>query len=175
MWEALFVCNYKHIHVSSYKNEIYAARARDLYIIIHYPDEHFKLNFEWKDGEMEHWKRKLTTKRNMHKWIQLKPHEEILAHTKRMTTALENDNILLLGKLNNILDKKNKARIDYETEILGISSNFREEILTHTTKMLNTLFDNNILLSGKLQDIQNKKYKSRIDYETKILGITYKL
>lgn len=50
----IFVAN-KHIGYE--KNEIYAARRRDLYILMNIPDSHYKMNFKWNDQDISEWKK----------------------------------------------------------------------------------------------------------------------
>ncbi|ARF11595.1 HNH endonuclease [Klosneuvirus KNV1] len=44
------------IYVGRERLEILAARRRDLYIMDHLPDSHYKMNFEWTPEDIEMWK-----------------------------------------------------------------------------------------------------------------------
>jgi hypothetical protein len=106
--------------ISSYHNEIYAGRARDLYILIHYPDEHFKLNFKWKKNDIKYWKNKLITNKNKNKWIPLTNYDRMKLHKARIIDALLNNNIIMLEKLHIYINKKNNSIINDELNALNI-------------------------------------------------------
>ena len=48
--------NGKYILISIECDEYITARKRDLYIIMNYPDEHYKLNFTWEEEDIKNWK-----------------------------------------------------------------------------------------------------------------------
>lgn len=43
----------------STKSEEYAARLRDIFILLNNPDSHYKLNFKWETKDIDHWKEML--------------------------------------------------------------------------------------------------------------------
>ena len=47
----------KRVRLGSERDEERAARKRDIYILTHFPHDHFKMNFDWTDNEIEHWKK----------------------------------------------------------------------------------------------------------------------
>lgn len=57
-WTASFTRENKKIFEKTFKSEEEAARYRDLYIITNYPDDHYKLNFEWTPEDINLWKEK---------------------------------------------------------------------------------------------------------------------
>ena len=63
-WSGNFVYETKNKYIGRYHSDLYAARARDLYIIQNYPDDHYKLNFEWTDEDIIFWNKKLLFERN---------------------------------------------------------------------------------------------------------------
>ena len=83
------------INVGRYDTEEYAARARDIFILRHFPDEHYKMNFDdWDSNTITKWETKLDVK-SYDEQIQ-KYHEELLTaesedktnNTKRYSTLL---------------------------------------------------------------------------------------
>ena len=42
--------------IGTYSDEQTAARMRDLYIKTHFPESHYKMNFEWTVDEIIQWK-----------------------------------------------------------------------------------------------------------------------
>ncbi len=60
-WKASVTLNKKKLFYKQYKTEEYAARARDLYILLNFKviTQKFKLNFEWSTDEISEWKGKL--------------------------------------------------------------------------------------------------------------------
>jgi hypothetical protein len=47
-------------YIKSYKDEIYAARHRDIYILATYPNENYKMNFnDWTPKTIDQWKETL--------------------------------------------------------------------------------------------------------------------
>lgn len=55
-WSVCISRNNKRINLGNYDNEEYAARKRDLYILINYPNDYFKLNFLWNEEDITKWK-----------------------------------------------------------------------------------------------------------------------
>lgn len=58
-WACYIKHNENRKHLGRYTDEEYASRRRDLYILEHCKDEHFKLNFEWNDEDIIKWKQLL--------------------------------------------------------------------------------------------------------------------
>ena len=54
-WESGIMYNSCHYYIGSDISEEYAARRRDLYIIENYPDEQYKMNFQWDDIDIVKW------------------------------------------------------------------------------------------------------------------------
>jgi hypothetical protein len=61
--------NYKDIFTGYYDNEELAARSRDIYIMKNLKDDHYKLNFNWADEDIEKWQKKLDNVSNNKKKI----------------------------------------------------------------------------------------------------------
>lgn len=55
-WTSYQRHNDKYVHLGRHKEEEYAARRRDLYILENCKDDHFKLNFDWNDEIINEWK-----------------------------------------------------------------------------------------------------------------------
>ena len=55
-WQCKIINKYKVLLQKRHDNEEYAARMRDLYILINLKDQHYKLNFEWNESEIEKWR-----------------------------------------------------------------------------------------------------------------------
>ena len=55
-WSARIVCNRKSIHIGTYKTEEFAARSRDLYVLLKLKNNFYKLNYKWNDEDIEKWK-----------------------------------------------------------------------------------------------------------------------
>ena len=110
-WEVKFKKYYKNMVIGSYANEIYAGRARDLYILIHHKDDHYKLNFEWTDQDIAYWKKKIIPiSKKSDKWIAKTYTQEIKSEMSRIIKALNNDKLLMVENLNNNLNKKMNNR-----------------------------------------------------------------
>ena len=60
-WDLIINHNNKKIFRKRYADEETCARARELYIIKHLKDEHYKLNFEWSDNDIVFWTNKINT------------------------------------------------------------------------------------------------------------------
>ncbi len=55
-WVSSITFNGKCTYLGQYNNQFHAARKRDLYILNNYPNQQFKLNFEWNDIDIIVWK-----------------------------------------------------------------------------------------------------------------------
>lgn len=108
IWAARISYDYKPIQIVSCRSELFAARARDLYILIHYPNEHFKLNFQWKPGDIEKWTAKLTTRRNAHQWIPKSPEQRELEKAGRIVQLLASNNSFMVEKLLSVQKRNSK-------------------------------------------------------------------
>lgn len=97
-WQSLFIINYTKHYLGEYKDEEEAARRRDLYILDNYPDEHYKLNFEWTDDDINEWKIKFNLINKKTKYRQL---------CKRILLATINDDIDSVGNFNSLLNDLN--------------------------------------------------------------------
>lgn len=118
-WTSKIEYNYEKISLGYYITEIYAARAHDLYILIHLKNEHYKLNFEWTDKDIEKWKKKIIPlSRNQDKWIPKSYPEQIRAESIRILEALDNNKLLLCEKLNLYQKKKIKESIEADLKIM---------------------------------------------------------
>lgn len=62
LWKAQIKRKGKNIYDISDKNELHAAIQRDLYILDHLKEDHYKLNFEWNKEKIIEWKNKLEVK-----------------------------------------------------------------------------------------------------------------
>lgn len=51
--------------VGAFDSEVDAARARDLFIVLNYPNEHYKLNFIWKDSDIAKYSNKFKMKKTI--------------------------------------------------------------------------------------------------------------
>ena len=58
-WRCRFIMNYKTVSLERFKEEVHAARRRDLYIIDNHMNEHYKMNFEWTEDDIKFLKNKL--------------------------------------------------------------------------------------------------------------------
>ena len=58
-WVARLMKDHKPLLYRFFKTEIDAGRCRDLYIRLNLPNDHYKLNFEWADADIQEWKIKL--------------------------------------------------------------------------------------------------------------------
>jgi hypothetical protein len=61
-WATKVTNNNKVKHLGRTQNEEYAARYRDLYIMKHWPDSHYKMNFEWNNEQVTYWREYLIGK-----------------------------------------------------------------------------------------------------------------
>jgi len=59
LWSGEVINDHNKVFRKAYREEILAARARDLYIIDHLPDTHYKLNFKWTEADKANWRKKL--------------------------------------------------------------------------------------------------------------------
>lgn len=59
IWNSRLTYNGKTVFSCSVQTEEMAARKRDLYIMIHLPDSHYKLNFKWTEYDKKEWTDKL--------------------------------------------------------------------------------------------------------------------
>ena len=119
-WQASIKYNYQNILIGRYIDEINAARARDLYIKIHLPDQHYKLNFVWNQNDIDYWKKQLHSSKKPNKWIPNTFKEQIEIDTKRILNTMIDDNLLLLEKLNDFFRKKIKNKTDNDCKILKL-------------------------------------------------------
>lgn len=60
--KSLYLATICKKYIGCSKNEIDVARLRDLYIMKHHPESHYKFNFEWTQQDIEEWKTKLNFK-----------------------------------------------------------------------------------------------------------------
>ncbi|AYV77108.1 MAG: HNH endonuclease [Barrevirus sp.] len=58
-WAGRIQLNYQRVYYQEYDDEEWCARGRDLHIILHLKDTHFKLNFEWTEKSIAEWRAKL--------------------------------------------------------------------------------------------------------------------
>jgi hypothetical protein len=175
-WVSAIRHNFKYTAILYTHDELYAARARDLYIKIHFPNEHFKLNFVWTDKDIAIWKKKIITPKNNHKWTP-KSHIEISNDKlKSILDALSNDNVLMAKKLD-----KNKTN-DYNEKITAECSsadiNFFQPKNNHKLipndklkLILDALSSGNIIMAKKLDKSKANDYKSKIANECTVVGI----
>jgi len=112
--------NHEQIIIGFYKKEIYAARARDLYINIHLPHEHYKFNFIWTINNIVNCKNKLYSPKKPNKWIPKTYTEQIDIDTKRILSTVIDDNLLLLEKINGSYNRKIKDKINSDCKILEL-------------------------------------------------------
>lgn len=119
-WMAYVNNKFKRYFIGGYKSEIDSARAHDLYILIHLPNEHYKLNFEWSDKDIEKWKTKLHSARRPNLWIPKTSDETAKAELSRIIDAINNNKFLLAEKLVDILNKKNKSNTNAQMKELVI-------------------------------------------------------
>jgi hypothetical protein len=56
-WKVEVMRERKVVFRKTYKTEEYAARARDLYIIINLPNTLYKMNFKWNEEDIKKWKK----------------------------------------------------------------------------------------------------------------------
>ena len=119
-WLVTINYNRKHIFIGLYKSEISAARAHDLFIIIHLPDEHYKLNFKWMPKDINIWKKKLYSSKSPNKWIAKTSRQKIVDNVNRLYDTADTSKWLLLEKLHASYNNKMHDNIDAETKTLGI-------------------------------------------------------
>jgi len=72
LWKCNVMNNGKLLFNKYFDHEIDAARYRDLCILTHFPDEHYKLNFEWTKEDKIIWKDKLDNLKLTNKRIGIK-------------------------------------------------------------------------------------------------------
>lgn len=99
IWMSIVSFNNIVIHKSINLNEIHAARQRDLFILKYLPDEHYKMNFEWTEQDIEKWEKKLPTIISPYKLFS----KLILKNTKFSLEALSNNNFKKIEMLHKIL------------------------------------------------------------------------
>ena len=102
-WYSSITFNSVYKYIGCDETEIDAARRRDLYVLDNFPDEHYKLNFEWTEKDIKKWKKKLSIKP-----ITEISANQILINAKNILTALSNNDMLLVTKLNSSLNEKMK-------------------------------------------------------------------
>ncbi len=61
-WLSTFTINGSKKHIGAFRDEEFAARARDLFIMKNYPDQHYNYNFKWTPEEIAEWQQKLANK-----------------------------------------------------------------------------------------------------------------
>lgn len=120
-WRAQIVYHYTQITIGFYSSEILAARARDLFILIHHKNDDYKLNFDdWTDKNIAHWKKKIIAiSANPDKWIAKTHKQQIISDINHMADALENDKFLMLEKLNKFYSKKFIEKREKSLDELG--------------------------------------------------------
>jgi hypothetical protein len=102
-WRSSVVYNGKMISIGRDIKEIYAAKHRDLYILDNYPDEHYKLNFEWTQQDILKWKKILNIPEKSYS-------DEFMKISKNTIMSLLDDDLVNAEKLHNALTKKRKQR-----------------------------------------------------------------
>ena len=107
-WSAYIKFEFKQYRIASFHKELDAARARDLYILLHYPDEHYKLNFEWEKKDIVKWQKKLTTTLNSDKWVIKTDIEKKLLMIERINKELTSNRLIITEKLHNLNHEKTK-------------------------------------------------------------------
>lgn len=95
-WLSLITYNNISENIGNDDNEIDAARRRDIHIIINYPHEHYKLNFEWTKADIDKWDKKLQVKTH---------YQKILMYTQSQIKALSKDNLKYVNKLSKTINK----------------------------------------------------------------------
>jgi hypothetical protein len=58
-WRIQITHNRKTVYQNIVDDEEEAARKRDLYILLNFPDSHYKMNFEWTEKQIKKWKKQL--------------------------------------------------------------------------------------------------------------------
>ena len=162
-WIASFNYNYETIRITTSHSEIHAARARDLYILIHYPDEPFKLNFKWSPTDIEKWKSKLITPKNFHKWIPQSSEEKILEKTSRIVQNLSSGNDLMVEKLLSLEKRNSKFKAMEQFNWLNSHNTPKQSTLEISAKIANLLSSNNLLEVEKLLLVQKENTKSCLE------------
>lgn len=119
-WRAQIQHKHSKIYIGRYKNEVDAAHAYDLYIMIHLPSEHYKLNFDWTQKAIKKWKNKLYSENNPNKWIAKTSSERIMEDMYNIISALNNNKFFLLEKLFKKSNKKLNEKINKQYKELGI-------------------------------------------------------
>ena len=159
-WEAIIGHNYEANYITRCHSEIEAARAHDLYILIHYPEEHFKLNFKWNPGDIEKWKAKLTTPKNAHKWVPKSPEEKILEKTSRIVQNLSSGNDLMVEKLLSLEKRNSKFKAMEQFNWLNSHNTPKQSTLERSARIATLLSNDDLLEVEKLLLVQKENTKS---------------
>jgi hypothetical protein len=111
-WRSFMSYDGTFIHIGMDKKEKNAAKRRDIYILDHYPDEHYKLNFEnWTKPEIIKWKKKLN--------IELKFSEKNADAFADIHQHLENGDFQHIKLIKKSIQKMETDCYEKESEILG--------------------------------------------------------
>ena len=175
-WDSCVVYNGKQIYIGRDANEIYAARHRDLYILDNFPDEHYKLNFEWQNSDISKWK-------NLLNFSSTNFYDKINKKFKYAIYSLIDHNITKLGKMEKFLKNKIKERDVHEAKIIHLKINEIKERDTYDTKIIHfdkinekyinamhSLIDHDITKLGKMEKLLKNKINERHAYEATLIN-----
>lgn len=160
VWDSCLRIYYNRINIGSFNSQIHAARARDLYILIHHSEEHFKLNFKWNPGDIESWKEKLTTRYNFRKWIPKSSEEKILEKTSRIVQNLSSGNDLMVEKLLSLQKRNSKFKAMEQFNWLNSHNTPKQSTLERSARIATLLSNDDLLEVEKLLLVQKENTKS---------------
>lgn len=104
LWSSRLTFNNISTAIAYDKKESHAGRRRDLFILDHFPNEHYKMNFEWDEASISFWKNKLGIKSDK---------ETISHYMKQILTALNDNNFKKLEKYHLLFTAKiNTQRLE---------------------------------------------------------------
>lgn len=93
-----YVSYFGKLHwIGAFDSEVDAARARDLFIILNYPNEHYKLNFVWTDRDITKYSKKFKMKKTI---------DVVLNIVQNLTEKVKNRDYIDVQKLSRMLTNR---------------------------------------------------------------------
>jgi hypothetical protein len=129
LWVAGVIQDGKELFRKRYDDELFAGRARDLFIINNLPDEHYKLNFIWTQEDQILWKEKLDNTKLINKAVNKKNPKSSSKYIGVLYSAKEKKWVARIVQRNKMLtsthssDEESAAR---KRDLTILSNNLQE-------------------------------------------------
>ena len=169
-WVANICCNYIHHYIGHFVEEKYAARSRDLFILIHFPNEHYKLNFEWTDNDIEEWRNKLIPLTNNEIWIPKSDTEKQALTIGRIVDAFDKDQVFKAGTLLRNVTKSNKFKVTEQLILFEKMPLPLPKSVILNGKFAAAINSNNLTIVGELNQNSKLSTKTLIDQQLSVLN-----